>query len=428
MVVYLVEFTSKLFLLAAIVYLLYRVFSNRNRKDEVLLAAGYITGFEVFLRMTGGAFSYEFAKYAVMGFLMIGFFYRGFHRKSWSYIFYILLLVPGILFSAINLNYESNIANAIGFNLSGPICLAISALYCYDRKMPSQRFQQILLAVLLPIVTMTAYLYVFTPNIRDALSGTQSNFQTSGGFGPNQVATVLGLGMFILFSRFFIIKNRLVNIIDLTLLAFISYRAIVTFSRGGVLTAAACAVVFFIVYFSRSQGREKAKLISKMMVVGVVIITTWLITSVFTLGLIDKRYSNQNAAGELKQDITAGRAELLESELDAFFNNPFTGIGVGKMKEYRMEKTGRVSATHNEVSRLLSEHGMFGLLSLMVLILTPLLFRMKNKSNFYLYSFFIFWLLTISHSSMRIAAPAFVYGLALLNIIYAKQKPVIHRK
>jgi len=427
MVIYMAEFTSKFFLLGAIIYFLVRIFSNGNKKDEVLLAAAYMTGFEVFSRMTGGSFSYEFAKYAVIGFLFIGMFFKGFNRRSWPYIFFLFFLIPGILFSAINLNYETNVADAIGFNLSGPVCLAITALYCFDRKMSTQRLQEILLAILLPIIAMTAYLYVFTPSIRDVLTGTQSNFEASGGYGPNQVATVLGLGMLILFSRLFISKSRVINGIDLSLLALLSYRAIVTFSRGGVVVAVICAIVFLGVYYLKSGVKEKVSLIPKIVLIILVFIATWVFTSFSTLGLIDKRYANQDAAGEVKQDISTGRTKLINSELQAFYDNPITGIGVGKVKEFRLEETGRESATHSEMSRMLSEHGMFGLAALLILMITPIVFRMRNKSNLFLFSFVIFWFLTINHSSMRIAAPAFIYGLSLISILNAK-KNTLHRK
>jgi hypothetical protein len=36
-------------------------------------------------------------------------------------------------------------------------------------------------------------------------------------------------------------------------------------------------------------------------------------------------------------------------------------------------------------------------------------------------SFLIFWLLTINHAAMRIAAPAFVYALSLLKVYYQKE-------
>jgi len=103
-------------------------------------------------------------------------------------------------------------------------------------------------------------------------------------------------------------------------------------------------------------------------------------------------------------------------------------VGVGKMRETRFEETGVLSATHNETSRMLSEHGIFGVFGLLVLLITPLMFRTKNKSNFFLVSFLVFWFFTINHSAMRIAAPAFIYGLCLITIIDAKKKPAIHRK
>jgi hypothetical protein len=49
------------------------------------------------------------------------------------------------------------------------------------------------------------------PNVRDVI-GTQSNFETSGGFGPNQVATFLGLGMFVFFHGLY--WNRGLNSCD----------------------------------------------------------------------------------------------------------------------------------------------------------------------------------------------------------------------
>jgi hypothetical protein len=408
---------SKLLLPLAILFFLYLILTNNNKHDEALMGAAYIMGYEVLSRMTNASFSYEFAKYMVIAFLTIGMFYRGFHRKSWPYILFIFLLIPGIIFSAINLNYGTNVANAIGFNLSGPVCLAISALYCFERKMPFARLQTILMCILLPLVIMVTYLFFYTPDLRDSLSGTGSNFAASGGFGPNQVATILGLGMFILFTRLLTVKNKTVNLIDLILLGFMSYRAIVTFSRGGVLTAAVCAILFLFFYFKLLPQRERSILLPKVFIITGVLAIAWLVTVFFSSGLIVNRYSNEDAAGNLKTDITTGRSEIIGTELAAFYDNPITGVGVGKGKEYRAEKTGIEAATHNETSRMLSEHGLFGLIGLLVLLFTPLLLRLKNRSNFYFFSFLAFWFLTINHSSMRIAAPALIYGLSLISII-----------
>lgn len=421
-------FVSKLWVPAVVGVFLLRIITNGNKNNEVLVAAAYMTGIEVFARMTGGAVSYEFSKYAVMGFLIIGMFFNGFNKNAWPYFFYIILLVPGILFSAMNLNYETNMVKTIASNLSGPVTLGVAALYCNDRKVSPERLQHILLAILLPVVTTTVYLYLYTPSIKNILRGTQSNFAASGGFGPNQVATILGLGIFILFTRLILNKSKLLNIIDLSLIGLIAYRAIVTFSRGGVLTAGVCAVIFVFIYFRHTTIKGKANLIPKILMLVGVVLATWIYSSVTTSGLIDKRYANQDAAGRVKQDVTTGRVELFNKELEAFYEYPITGVGVGKVREYRLEKTGRSSATHNEVSRILSEHGLFGLSAILLLLFKPLYMRIRNRTNLYLFSFVAFWFLTINHSSMRVAAPAFIYGLALLSIVSETKKTSLHRK
>jgi O-antigen ligase len=153
----------------------------------------------------------------------------------------------------------------------------------------------------------------------------------------------------------------------------------------------------------------------------------WIFTSSSTQGLLTNRYLNQDAAGELKDHITTGRAELIETELAAFYNFPVTGVGVGKAKDYRFDETGIETASHNEISRLLSEHGLLGVFALLILIFVPIIFWTKFKNNYYFLAFMAFWFLTINHSAMRIALPAFVYGLALLYIVDEKKDPV-HRK
>jgi hypothetical protein len=259
------------------------------------------------------------------------------------------------------------------------------------------------------------------------LSGTQSNFEASGGFGPNQVATVLGLGMFLLVVRFFMFsKNTFQQVLNLSLLAVVSYRAIVTFSRGGVLTAAIIILAFLFFYFLKSRGKNRLRIVRSITVVTIVSIGIWVLASIQTLGFIDKRYANQDAAGRVKEDITTGRVNLLSYEFGEFFNNPFLGVGVGRIKQLRFEKSGITAASHNEMSRLFSEHGMFGVTALLILLIVPLIFRIKNRNNYLFFSFYFFWFLTINHSSMRIAAPAFIYGLCLLNITYEKNS--LHRQ
>lgn len=424
--VYLFPFSSKIIYLLTIAFFFFLIVSKSNKNDEALLAAAYVTGAELFFRMTGGAIFYESGKYMVIAYLLLGLLYKGASKRTLPFWIYLFLLMPGILFSAMNLNYDTNIRTAIAFNLSGPITVGIVGIYCFFRKISAERIHHIFLAVLLPIITLTFYLYIYTPSIRDSLSGTASNVAASGGFGPNQVATIMGLGAIILFIRLFSIQSRFINIIDLILLSFVCYRGLVTFSRGGMISALICCIAFLIVFFYMSDALTKAKLLPRIIGIVFALIFTWLFTSVQTYGLLNMRYSNQDAAGRVKEDITTGRAELIATEMDAFFNAPLTGVGIGKIKEFREEATGVSAATHNELSRLLSEHGLPGLIALIILVFSPLIYWLFYRPNVYFFAFYFFWLLTISHSSMRLAAPGFIYGLCLLYIIH--EKNTLHRK
>ena len=65
---------------------------------------------------------------------------------------------------------------------------------------------------------------------------------------------------------------------------------------------------------------------------------------------------------------------------------------------------------------MLSEHGLFGIFGLLILFITPFVVYVNNRQHLYFLSFFAFWLLTINHAAMRIAAPAFVYAMSLLFV------------
>lgn len=420
--IFIFETLSKVYFIAILAVGLFAIISAAPKKRYiyVLSSCAYVVGSEVFIRMTGGNFIYEASKYFVILFLLLGMALGdGVGKKSYIYFIYILVLVPGIVVAANTLNYETNIRTAVAFNLSGPICLGVVAVYCYQRKISIKALQNILLAAILPIISTTTYLFLYSPSIKDVLSGTQSNFATSGGFGPNQVSTILGLGVFLLAGRLFLqSKTLFFKILNISILALMAYRAIVTFSRGGVFVAVIVILAFIAVFYFKSSSKTRLRITFTLLIFGLEILLTWYVSSFSTGGLIDKRYSNQDAIGRAKEDVTTGRTVLLANELNEFFENPFLGVGVGKLKELRLEKEGIKAASHNEMSRIVGEHGVFGVLAFSILLLAPLFLRFKNKKNIYFYSFYLFWFLTINHSSMRIAAPAFIYGLCLLNIQY----------
>lgn len=403
-----------------ILYFIWRILKSysKDRFKEVLIAAAYVVGIEVFLRMTKSYFLYEIGKYLVMFFIVIGLFYDGFKKKAFPYIVFLLLLIPAILvlYSKIGL-VDQEFRKAILFNLSGPLCLGITAIYTFGKKLKYKCFFEIITYMVFPLISMTIYIYIYNPNIRDIITSTAANSAASGGYGPNQVATVLGLGMFILFTRMFIpFKNKLFQFVMIFFLVIMTLRGILTFSRGGILTALIMAIVFLIIYFVLTNLKSKVKTVFKIISMLGVIVFIWLYSVLQTGGLIENRYSNKDALGREKDDITTGRLDLISTELDAFIANPFLGVGVGQVKKYFLKEKGLNLPTHNEISRMLSEHGVFGIFALLILFLTPIINNPFGVKNIFFYPFLFFWMLTISHSAMRIAAPAFIYGLGLLNL------------
>ncbi len=415
--IYLVPIFAKVYGYAIILVGILFVVKKRNKNNEVLYASAYIVGSEVLLRMTEGNPVYEFSKYGVMIFIMLGIFYSGFSKYSVPYWIYILLLVPGILMATHELNLQTEIRKTIAFNIAGPICLGLASMYTYNRKISYDELNNILLMIGLPVVSCAMYLMLYTPNIKEVLTGTGSNTELSGGFGPNQVSTVLGLGMFVFFSRILLVsKSKLIFIANLGVALLISYRGLVTFSRGGMLTG--LIMIVFLLYFIyiNTKSRGKLKLFYFFGFLLVVFLMVWSYTSFQTDGLIEKRYANQDARGRVKDSQFTGREDIAAQEFDIFLNHPFFGAGVARATEIRTGINGFRSLSHNEISRLMSEHGALGILALLVLFITPMILYLDNKQNIYIFCFLFFWLLTINHAAMRIAAPAFVYSLALLKV------------
>jgi hypothetical protein len=423
MIVFIAPFLSLLYGYSIVIFGALLIIKRQNKNNEALLAAGYVVGSEVFLRMTGGNPLYEISKYSVMIFLFIGMIYTGFSKNATPYWIFILLLIPSVLLSTFVLNHDTDMRKTIAFNISGPVCLAIASIYNFRRKISLETVNSILLSMGLPIITTMVYLIFYAPNIRDIVLGTSSNIQTSGGFGPNQVSTILGLGVFIFFSRIILeSRTKKMAIINLVIAFIMAYRGLVTFSRGGMITGFFMIVLLLLFLYFKSSKRGRLKLNILSILLAVALLSVWGYSSYQTSGLIEKRYANKDALGRAKKSNFSGREEIAKGEWETFLKNPIFGVGVGKGVEVRAEKKGKnlTNISHDEITRMLAEHGTLGIIGLLILFFTPFILYLENKFNMFLLCFVLFWLLTINHAAMRIAAPAFVYSLSLLNINFGE--------
>lgn len=406
-----VAITQVLFIIAVV-----HVRVSRNEHQEALLWSVYLASAEVLFRMTEGLLFNESVKYLILLLLLLGMYYdRQWRPLATEYVLYLLVLLLGIAF--VDLPVGASLRKNVLFNLSGPFVLGVTALYTSYRRIPLDTIYDMLFWAFLPMLTLLVYLYLYTPSFAEITFGSDANFDTSGGFGPNQVATALGFGIFVV-AVSLILKKSLtgLRVLDLMILMYLVFRGLMTFSRGGMLTGLV-ALVVFTVFYNRTLKNGWITTLKYAIWAGVLGVGVWLYSSGLTSGMLNNRYTGKNATGEVREDVSSGRIDIFKADVILFIEHPIFGIGVGMGKYLRAEEEGVEVASHNEVSRLLSEHGSLGLMALLMLLGIPLFrfFRTDDFNKAWTLAFLTFWFLTINHSAMRLAFPGFIYGLSLLS-------------
>lgn len=79
-------------------------------------------------------------------------------------------------------------------------------------------------------------------------------------------------------------------------------------------------------------------------------------------------------------------------------------------------------AAHNEFSRVLAEHGMFGVTALLIMVIMPIKRFFANRKileRIIIIAFIGFCFVFMTHSATRIAAPCFLYGFAFMRFVPA---------
>jgi hypothetical protein len=413
---------SKIYSLLIVIVGFYIVVKNKNKNNEILYVIAYIAGSEVFLRTTYGNHFYELGKYLMLFFTFLGFFYSGFLKIKNPYFIYLVVLLPSVFLSFMYMT--DDVRKTISIEILGPICLGVLALYTYKRQISAKQIKIILNLIALPILGSCIFLILrYSHNIY-RVNPYGSNFYFSGDYAPNQMATVLGLGFFIYLLKILIESDsKKIFYLNIILFCLISYRGFLTFSRGGILTAVLTITILFLSLYISRNGYYSLK--RKIGLSFVLFVSIFALTSCQTQNKLFNRYTNLKLLDSnyiFKKD---GRYIQAKSDFENFIEKPLLGVGVGKAKEIRVIKYNKEMSTHSEVTRLLSEHGILGLLALLILIFYPLQLYSKDLRNFYLLPFFVFWLLTINHSATRVIAPLFLYALTLLQIKFEKEEDIV---
>ncbi|MEO6694250.1 MAG: O-antigen ligase family protein [Ignavibacteria bacterium] len=413
---------STIYSLVIVAYGLFRIFAKKNTDGAAHLMAGYVIGIEVLFRMNSGGFGYEYGKYAAILFLVMGFLVGRTKKKTPGiYVIFLLILIPSIMY--VDYPTFDLTRQMVSFNLSGPIMLGISAIYFYQRKFTRAQLRKVFLAILYPITAMSIFVYFRSGSLENVEFTTESNFQASGGFGPNQVSTIFGLGILIIAAAYFLnIRLFRMKYLHLILLLGFLIRGLATFSRGGML-APMVAIILCIVVMTLTDARFQSRInrvVYAFIAIFVIGFAGFNYVNDVSGGLLEMRFKGESMYNKEKSNMFSGREEIFEEDLEIFNANVLTGVGPGMASEQRRLISGVEAAAHIEYSRLLAEHGIFGIAAILIIVIFPIktFFQLRSTDDKIILILCVtFVFITLGHAAMRTAAPGFIYGLAFINIV-----------
>jgi hypothetical protein len=233
----------------------------------------------------------------------------------------------------------------------------------------------------------------------------ESNFVTSGGYGPNQVSSVLGLGGALLLLVPVLWRvTRGETLLAVGAAGVLFSSSALTFSRGGLLSGIAALGLGGLFALRDPEYRARLVPLATLFVVA---------GALFVLPSLD-RFTEGKFTERMNDRGMAGREVLMKSDLAIWERNPVMGVGPGMSKLARLENK-RAMMAHTEFTRLVAEHGVLGIVALALLAWMGLVavFSAPPGASRALAACFVAWAtLSMLHAAMRIAAPAFFFGLA----------------
>jgi hypothetical protein len=383
---------------------------SRDRPLEwVAYAAAYITGAEVLwrvMRVSGPVLFYEFAKYLMIGLFILALVVRGrlSIRGQFPAVGYFALMVPSVLLTLTA--QEFAIAREdISFNLSGPLTLAIAAVFFGQINPDRLQRRTLLLAIIGPILSVATAALTLILTRDEVVFGTESSKAASAHFGPNQVSAVLGLAA--LAALFSILEDRTskgFKALMFVLMGFLLIQSSLTYSRGGLYTFAGASLIGFLCLFKDGQTRLK------VVVVGILLLA---LADYVVIPRLDEWTGGTLVSRFQDTDVT-GRDVLVQSELEIWAANPILGVGPGQAMYHRDVTLTHVAA-HTEFSRAMAEHGLLGAgsrLLLAIMIVRTLRGGATPEQKAFALSGWAWSCLFMLTAGMRVVAPAFLVGFS----------------
>jgi O-antigen ligase len=209
------------------------------------------------------------------------------------------------------------------------------------------------------------------------------------------------------------------KILMLCIMVVMSIQSAMTFSRGGLYGAAGACIVAML--FLAKSPRE----VSRILLLGLLLLALGKFVIVpsldkFTHGALSERFQ--------ETDLT-GRGDLAGADIRIFLDNPILGVGPGMAEDYRKIILTTGGAAHTEFTRLISEHGLFGITALLLLIIAGVRTTLGAKpplAKAIRASLIVWSCLYMTNAAMRLAAPSFIWGLAYATYMQGSRPSLKH--
>jgi hypothetical protein len=381
-----------------------------KRLDRLLAITAYGALCDAFWRMNHSRAPWEFSKY-ILAFGAAAILWRYAHRwqRALGPLLFVALLIPGIMDTALSLGPSSS-RQMISFSEMGIISLALGALAFRQIVATEIDLWNLLWVMLGPIVAALSITTYSTLTAKDLTFTDESNFAVTGGFGPNQISSILGLGMLFCVLLIFLRRDARNLAVSATLGVWFTWATFLTFSRGGMYSVAVAAGALLLVG-TASRGSRVRSVITLVVGIGALLLVFSSVNT-FTGNILESRYSGGPEA-------TAGRTTLAKEDFHIFAAHPLWGVGTGQSENLHVGGILNGAGSHTEYSRLIAEHGIFGLAAIGLLGgMAATGFRSSRSSwNRLLVAGAAAWsLTTMLHGATRLAAVGLLFALSQLRI------------
>jgi hypothetical protein len=381
---------------------------GKGRPQQIAQWAAYTVGAEVLWRMCKAPIPWEFAEHSICLVCLISMARSKGIRGSWLPALYFALLIPAALMTFV-VEPFADARQDVSFNLAGPLCLAVCALWFPSVRLTSGAFQRIGTILVAPICGF-AFMGLLRLAASDVAFNGSSNSVASAGYGPNQVSAMLSLGA-LLAILFFVaeMRSQLLKACYILLTFWLLGVSAMTFSRTGLYLFCA-SFISAMVFLAQRKGRLLS-FVLLMFVLGSAALAIFPMLDSFTGGKLKERFEDTRLTG---------RDSIAKMDLQIWKGHPLFGVGAGMSVYSRSVLGDDGHASHTEYTRLLADHGSLGLIALALLLAMTVQAFLRARGPWakaVVVGCAVWSWLFMAVTGMRLAAPSFLLGLIHARIV-----------